>query len=54
MSQVAACRIDQIGGSRKRFAGDARKSLAIRRALPQPFTDLIRQRATKVGMGENG
>ena len=52
--QIAACRVDQIGRSGKRFAGNARKSLAIRRTLAEPLADLVRQRVSEVRMIENG
>ena len=52
--QIAAGRIDQIGRSRERLVRNTRKALAIRRALSQPFTDLMGQRTAKTGMGENG
>ena len=51
--QVAARGVDQIGRSRKRFAGNASKALAIRRTLAEPLPDLVCQRVSEIRVIDN-
>src|SRR3954470_12706514 len=52
--QIAAWGVDQSGRSRNRFAGNARKALAIRRTLAEPLPDLVSQRVSEIRVIENG
>jgi len=51
--QIRARRVDQIGRSRKRLTGDAREQRAVVSAFAEPFSDLMGNRAAKVGMIED-
>src|SRR5450631_4079208 len=51
--QIAARRVDQVRRGVMRLTGNAREKLAISRAFAEPFTDLMRERITEIGMIED-
>jgi hypothetical protein len=52
-AQVTARRLDQIGRSQKRVAGDFRELVSLPRRFAEPLADLVSHCAVEIGVIED-